>query len=144
MATPINTTNDIDAAREFTGSMREMVDLAAALLADGSIESYSFNSNSKRVRVMGVRLPGGAWGYLAPEAPLQFDAARKPHRDGLPATIVEKMNAVFYARRTAGLNVQFVRSTDGQIDEWSFANAEQRDSFVASLIRQNIRFAISH
>ncbi|TGT90866.1 MULTISPECIES: hypothetical protein [unclassified Mesorhizobium] len=75
---------------------------------------------------------------------MQFDPSYKPRRDGLPEMIAAKMDSIFYARRAAGLNVQFVRESDGQLDEWSLADTERRDAFTASLQRQGIAFAISH
>jgi hypothetical protein len=61
----MNTTTDIEKAREFSGSLRELADEATRLLADKTIDAYSINSNSKRIRVMGVRTNGKDWAYLA-------------------------------------------------------------------------------
>lgn len=60
----------------------------------------------------------------------------------LSPAIAAMMAKAFYSRRDAGLNVQFIRE-DGKLDEWSFANAESRDKFVAKLNRDGLEYALS-
>lgn len=73
---------------------------------------------------------------------MKFDNAHKPNRDNLSEVVAKQMDAVFYARRAQGLNVQFV-SASGKLDEWSFANAEQRDAFTAKLSADGKDYAVS-
>lgn len=72
---------------------------------------------------------------------LPFDHSHKPSRDGLPDPVAAMMDAAFYKRRTSGLNVQFMR--DETRDEASFANAAERDAFVARLRGDGVPFAVS-
>lgn len=75
---------------------------------------------------------------------MQFDASLVPaSRAGLPPHIAAMMDGAFYARRSQGLNVQFIRETDGLRDEFSFGDVARRDAFISSLISKDIPFAIS-
>lgn len=75
---------------------------------------------------------------------MQFDSAFKPCRSGLPAHIAAIMDRAFYQRRTAGLNVQFIRETDGLRDEHSFCDLGRRQGFTAALEKRGVPFAVSH
>jgi hypothetical protein len=72
---------------------------------------------------------------------MKFDPTYNPNYANLPPAIAERMSAVFYERRAAGLNVQFMNA--GKLDEWSFAAAEQRDNLVSRLNASGESFAIS-
>lgn len=73
---------------------------------------------------------------------MNFDPTIAPVRSGLPPALAAKADALFYARRPLGLNVQFIRE-DGARDEFSLADAARRDEFVSSLKRRGVAFAVS-
>lgn len=73
---------------------------------------------------------------------MKFDANHKPNRANLSPTVVAMMDRAFYARRPAGLNVQFINEV-GDLDEWSFASIDSRDQFLAGLQKQGRDFAVS-
>ena len=75
---------------------------------------------------------------------MNFDPTIAPVRSGLPPMLAAKADALFYARRKFGFNVQFIRETDGVRDEFSFIDAARRDAFVASLKRRGVVFAVSN
>lgn len=63
----VKTTQDIEAARKFSGSLRELGDEATRLHDAGEIDGYSIKAINREfpiVRVMGVRI-GTEWSYLA-------------------------------------------------------------------------------
>jgi hypothetical protein len=63
----MSTTKDIDKAREFSGSLRELADEATRLHDAGHIDGYAIKAKTREwpiVRVMGVRV-GADWSYLA-------------------------------------------------------------------------------
>src|SRR5690606_33953324 len=72
---------------------------------------------------------------------LTFDHSHKPTRNGLPGPMAAMMDATFYKRRPIGLNVQFINN--GKLDEATFANAAERDAFVARLRGDSLPFAVS-
>jgi hypothetical protein len=72
---------------------------------------------------------------------MQFDHSHKPDYSNLPQAMSARMSEVFYERRAAGLNVQFVNA--GKLDEWSFATTAQRDTLTARLASQNSNYAVS-
>lgn len=74
---------------------------------------------------------------------MQFDPAYKPNRDNLAPALVAMMDRVFYARRSQGLNVQWKRE-DGTLDEWSFADTERADAFLAKCERDGFDAVISN
>jgi hypothetical protein len=61
----MKTTTDIEKAREFSGSLRELAHEAQKLLDSKTIDAYAIKANSKQIRVMGVRTNGKDWAYLA-------------------------------------------------------------------------------
>ncbi|MCY0148324.1 hypothetical protein OEG84_11530 [Hoeflea sp. G2-23] len=71
---------------------------------------------------------------------MQFDHTHKPNRDNLSPATATMMDRVFYRRRAEGLNVQFIGAS-GDLDEWSFNNAERRDAFVATLAKHGKAYA---
>jgi hypothetical protein len=72
---------------------------------------------------------------------MKFNPTHKPEYSGLPAPMAVAAETVFYQRRAAGLNVQFMNA--GKLDEWSFATVEQRDKLVSRLSRDGAAFALS-
>jgi len=72
---------------------------------------------------------------------MKFDPDYKPKRDKLSPTTAAMMDKVFYSRRSAGLNVQFINN--GALDEWSYADIASRDKFIAALKRKNYEYAVS-
>lgn len=63
----MNTTKDMEAARKFAGSLKELADEATRLHDTGEIDGYSIKATNREfpiVRVMGVRV-GADWSYLA-------------------------------------------------------------------------------
>ncbi len=73
---------------------------------------------------------------------MQFDPTYKPNRENLSAAIAAMMDRVFYARRSQGLNVQFIRE-DGRRDEWSMESAERAQAFLAKCHREGLQAVIS-
>ena len=54
---------------------------------------------------------------------------------GLPVYIEKRIAEVRAARSEVGLNVRFIRETDGKCDEFSFGTIERRDLFIAKMKR---------
>lgn len=73
----------------------------------------------------------------------KFYSGFKPTRELLNQTTVDLMDRTFYARRAKGLNVQFINAGSGVLDEWSFADAANRDRFIGGLKKAGVEFAIS-
>ncbi len=73
---------------------------------------------------------------------MKFDASFHPSRSNLSPAIAAAMDRAFFARRPAGLNVQFLTEA-GALDEWSFASAAQRDRFTDGLRADGRDFAVS-
>ena len=73
---------------------------------------------------------------------MKFDYNHKPTRENLSAMVAKQMDALFYARRDAGLNVQFIRD-DGRTDEWALKDMEQVKALVARFKASGIQYAVS-
>lgn len=74
---------------------------------------------------------------------MEFNYDLKPTREGLNPTIAAMMDRAFYAGRAAGRNVQFIRQSDGKLDEFSLATVERAQEFAVKLTRESTPFAVS-
>lgn len=74
---------------------------------------------------------------------MKFNPNFEPANKNFPAALIAAKNKVFYNRRAMGLNVQFIRPDDGQLDEYSLRDEESRNAFVAQLERKGIDYVIS-
>lgn len=73
---------------------------------------------------------------------MKFDYNYKPSRENLSAIVAKQMDELFYARRDAGLNVQFIRD-DGRTDEWALKDMAQVNALVARFQASGVEYAVS-